>query len=79
MAPLFVWLFMQRRCSMVRINGELVDAEGKTVSEILSELGYNEKAVAVELNESILPKCDYSSAVLKDGDSAEVVRFVGGG
>lgn len=64
---------------MVKINGEQISAEGRTVSEILAELGYNEKAVAVELNEKILPKCDYSSAVLRDGDSVEIVRFVGGG
>ncbi len=70
---------MKRRCGMVKINGEQHDVSGKTVSEVLAELGYNEKGVAVELNEEILPKCNYASTVLEDGNSVEVVRFVGGG
>ncbi|MDE5738332.1 MAG: sulfur carrier protein ThiS [Oscillospiraceae bacterium] len=64
---------------MVKINGELLLADGKNVLEILIELGYLENRVAVELNEQIVPKAKYSETVLKDGDCVEVVRFVGGG
>ena len=39
----------------------------------------NSQHVAVELNEMIVPKAEYSKTVLKDGDTVEVVRFVGGG
>lgn len=64
---------------MVKINGEQISADGRTVEEYLSEAGYDKKRVAVELNGDILPKCAYADTVLKDGDSAEVVSFVGGG
>ena len=37
------------------------------------------KRIAVELNGDILPKYQYSETMLKDGDSMEVVTFVGGG
>jgi sulfur carrier protein len=33
----------------------------------------------VELNLEIVPKSQYDSTILKDGDSVEVVSFVGGG
>ena len=64
---------------MVKINGELLSADGKTVSEILADMETSAQRVAVELNEEIVPKAAYGSTVLKDGDKVEVVRFVGGG
>lgn len=64
---------------MVKINGELLEKDGKTVSEILADMEINSQHVAVELNEMIVPKAEYSKTMLKDGDTVEVVRFVGGG
>lgn len=64
---------------MVRINGVELKVAGKTVAEHLAESGYDLKRVAVELNGDILPKAQYDSTVLHDGDSVEVVSFVGGG
>ncbi len=64
---------------MVKINGEEKNAVGKTVVEYLTERGYDIKRVAVELNGDILPKAQYDSTVLHDGDSVEIVSFVGGG
>ena len=64
---------------MLTINGKEYELNCKTVLEALTELGYTEQRVAVELNESIVPKDQYSSTVLYEGDHLEVVRFVGGG
>ena len=64
---------------MVKINGELLDKDGKTVTEMLAVMDINGQRVAVELNEEIVPKAKYGETVLKDGDKVEVVRFVGGG
>ena len=64
---------------MLTINGKEYELNGKTVAEALAEIGYGEQRVAVELNESIVPKDQYTSTVLYEGDHLEVVRFVGGG
>ena len=64
---------------MVKINGEPENAEGKTIAEVLSEIGFNDKRVAVELNENIVPRAKYSETFLENGDALEIVRFVGGG
>jgi len=37
------------------------------------------RRVAVELNMEILPKADYETTALSDGDRIEIVHFVGGG
>ena len=64
---------------MVKINGEELNIAGKTVAEYLATTKYDPKRIAVERNGDIVPKAQYCETVLKDGDSVEVVSFVGGG
>ena len=64
---------------MITINGKDVDAEGKKVSEYLAEAGYDVRRVAVERNGEIVPKTAYDSVLLTEGDTVEIVSFVGGG
>ena len=71
--------FFIRGDDMVKVNGEMMDMDGRTVAELLEKLDTTSQRVAVEVNEEIVPRATYGEAVLKDGDSVEVVRFVGGG
>ena len=64
---------------MVKINGEELNIAGKTVAEYLATTSYDPKRIAVERNGDIVPKAQYGEPVLKDGDSVEIVSFVGGG
>ena len=64
---------------MVKVNGEMLDLAGKTVMEYLATTNYDPKRIAVERNGDIVFKSQYSTTVLEDGDSIEVVSFVGGG
>ena len=64
---------------MVKVNGVEMDIAGKTVAEYLSTTNYDPKRIAVERNSDIIFKSQYDSTVLEDGDSLEIVSFVGGG
>ena len=64
---------------MVKVNGTELDIAGKTISEYLSSTNYDPKRIAVERNGDIVFKSQYDAIVLEDGDSIEVVSFVGGG
>ena len=64
---------------MVKINGTEFNVAGQSVTQYLTESGYDLKRVAVELNGDILPKAQYESTLLQDGDNVEIVSFVGGG
>ncbi len=64
---------------MVKINGSEVNAEGVTVMDYISGNNYNLSRVAVEINGNILPKSQYENTVFADGDTVEIVGFVGGG
>ena len=64
---------------MVRINGIDTDCAGTLMSDYLEAEGYDIKRLAVELNGAILPKSEYASTTINDGDTVEIVCFVGGG
>ena len=64
---------------MVKVNGEAIDIAGKTIAEYLATTNYDMKRIATEHNGDIVPKANYADTVLKDGDSIEIVSFVGGG
>lgn len=64
----------------MRINGEQVHLDGRVkVSDLLVSRGYDRTRTAIELNGRILPKRDYDDTCVCDGDSMEIVSFVGGG
>lgn len=64
---------------MVTINGTALDLAGQTLEVYLSSTKYDPKRIAVEKNGEIVPKAQYGQTVLQDGDSLEIVSFVGGG
>ena len=64
---------------MVKVNGTELDIAGKTVAQYLSTTSYDPKRIAVERNGDIVFKSQYDATILQDGDSLEIVSFVGGG
>lgn len=65
---------------MIRVNGEKEEyASVMTVMEYVTAKGYRTNRIAVERNGEIVPKNAYDNTVIQDGDSLEVVSFVGGG
>jgi thiamine biosynthesis protein ThiS len=64
----------------ITINGEKRNLMSEmTMSNLLDELDIKREALAVELNKNILPKSEYDSMIIKDGDVLEIIQFVGGG
>ena len=64
----------------VTINGESREvAPEPTVEELLREIGTKQERVAVELNLEVVPRTEFGQRRVREGDSVEVVHFVGGG
>jgi thiamine biosynthesis protein ThiS len=64
----------------VTVNDQVreVDA-GTTVFELVESVGLDPDAIVVEHNAVLLDRERYDDTTLADGDSLELVRFVGGG
>lgn len=62
------------------LNGEPVELEARmSVSELLSKLSIDQRRVAVEHNLAILKRPTFGDVIVDDGDTIEIVNFVGGG
>ena len=64
----------------VSINGEHRRVVQKlSVAALVREIGFDPARVAVERNLEVVPRSQLGEVTVEDGDSYEIVRFVGGG
>ncbi|MEW5744048.1 MAG: sulfur carrier protein ThiS [Nitrospirota bacterium] len=63
----------------VTINGEAQETAATTVAGLLRELKVAPERVAVEVNLTIVKRADFEQYTLNEGDTVEIVNFVGGG
>ena len=50
-----------------------------SVADLVTALGLGPRRIAVELNRAVVPRADYGATRLADGDTVEIIHFVGGG
>ena len=64
----------------LKLNGTFSEhIDVTTVTELLQSLKIRPEGVAVEVNLEIVKRQDFLKRKLKEGDSVEIVNFVGGG
>lgn len=67
----------------ILLNGEAREmAGGTTVSDVLREMNLNPekpRGIAVAVNDEVVPKADWETAMLADGDRVEVITARQGG
>ncbi|EAL53944.1 sulfur carrier protein ThiS [Campylobacter upsaliensis] len=61
------------------INGEKLDLKELKFVDYVEKMGLKVGLIALELNGKIVPKSEFENLILKKGDKAEIVSFVGGG
>ena len=67
---------------MLRINGSEREFPGglpNTLKELLDQLGINQATVAAEIDGKIVERGKFANTQLSNGQTVELVRFVGGG
>ena len=63
----------------LRINGETRSLDEMSLNDIISDMKLDPSRVAVEMNGNIIPRSEFKDTFPKNGDSLEIVHFVGGG
>ncbi|HEX7101848.1 MAG TPA: sulfur carrier protein ThiS [Nitrolancea sp.] len=62
------------------INGKPVEFEKiRTIEDLVRTRGLKTSLVAVEQNGSIVPRSEFATREVSEGDKLEIVHFVGGG
>ncbi|MBU0520069.1 sulfur carrier protein ThiS [bacterium] len=64
----------------ITVNGTPREAAANlALADLLNDYKLNPKTTLVELNREVLDRSVYDTTQLQDGDTVELVRFVGGG
>lgn len=73
-------LTLWSRAVTILLNGESYQTERPlSIAALLAELKLDSRRVAVEHNLVVVKRAKYDETMVRDGDSVEVVNFVGGG
>ena len=56
-----------------------VGNEGATLLDLFLRLGLSPEKIVVERNRDIVPAGTFAESALQDGDTLELLQFVGGG
>lgn len=64
----------------VVINGDAREIPaGRSITELLGDLGLHPRMIVVEYNREILDRENFAATEVRAGDALELVHFVGGG
>lgn len=64
----------------ITLNGQMHEiSTGTTLQQLILEAGQKPEATVVERNGDIVERGIYPSVSLEEGDTVELVQFVGGG
>lgn len=64
----------------IKVNGETREfSEATTLQVLIQSLGLESKVMAAAVNMEIVKQDAWDQAVLNDGDTIELLDFVGGG
>lgn len=64
----------------IKVNGEIREVnEGSTMLDLIRSLGVEERVMASALNMEIVKQDAWGNTLLKEGDTIELLDFVGGG
>ena len=68
------------RVMQIQINGHSHEVPSDyTVSQLLTQMQLQQKRLAVEVNEAIIPRSLHHHHKLQAGDKVEIVHAIGGG
>ena len=58
---------------------ETIVLKNCNVANLVKQLGFENKRIAIEYNENIVVKSTYETTILKEKDKLEIIHAVGGG
>ncbi|PCI45587.1 MAG: thiamine biosynthesis protein ThiS [Proteobacteria bacterium] len=63
----------------IQLNGENTQVTATNLTDLVAELGLEQRMIAIERNMEVVPKSEYTATVLEKDDRIELVHMIGGG
>jgi len=65
---------------IIKVNGKDLEIDNQsTAATLITQLGYQDQRIALEVNEAIISKSKHVEFTLNEGDQVEIIKAVGGG
>jgi thiamine biosynthesis protein ThiS len=65
---------------LIKLNGESRKVpERSMLDDLVKDLSLEPKRIAIELNQQVIRRDQWTHTILAEGDRIEIVHFVGGG
>ena len=64
----------------IEVNGKVVDwVENETVKDLLKRMRYTFPLVVVKINDSVIPRKDFSEVTIPNDSKVAVIHMISGG
>jgi thiamine biosynthesis protein ThiS len=63
----------------IQLNGENTQVAAINLTDLVAELGLEQRMIAIERNMEVVPKSEYTATQLEENDRIELVHMIGGG
>ena len=63
----------------IHLNGRDTDTQSETLWDLVKELGYDPASLVAEVNRAVVQQDHWKTCSLSNGDTIELLSFVGGG
>jgi len=63
----------------IQLNGENMQVTATSLTDLVIELGLEQRMIAIERNMEVVPKSEYMVTKLEENDRIELVHMIGGG
>ncbi len=63
----------------INLNGKAIESQSATLMALVREKGLKPASLVAEVNLEVIAQQDWESFEIKEGDTIELLSFVGGG
>ena len=64
----------------ILVNGDAVEiAPDATLADLVKRLDLENRRIAIEVNEELIPRSAFADHLIREGDQVEIVHAIGGG
>ena len=74
-----IWDFIKIKSMKIEINGRATDTTATNLQTLSQELNLPETGVAVAVNNRMVPRTEWTSTALNEGDSVVIIKAACGG
>lgn len=63
----------------IEVNKELISTSSKKLKDLIEEMRFSTKGIAIAVNNEVIPRLDWEETILKEHDKITIIKATQGG